>query len=343
MLHEDRPDRLPKADLSRLLPLLPADVAFAFAASQRGGAPKQEALEKLALLLGPPLAQRALDAALSEGHVEEKDGILFASIKANGHGKPDHSIPAGGWIAAQKTLALGALAREVPNSAFHGIRKTPDLAAAALRQVYALETLKPFPSKAEVRCALVCRIVSALGPPFAALDKRPLKTFRLDALSRSVYLLFAGLETGTIMQADAALLRAAFGVREPAELAAAIIRLSVEAGLAAAKEKKEEKQEQIAFDLEQFAQSIRGLARTLETKPYTGRVAIAQVYDAGIAAGLSLGSLDEFKLHLAEAAREGLLDLERYDIAGPFDPALKERSRLRLGRDERHFIVNQWI
>ena len=46
---------------------------------------------------------------------------------------------------------------------------------------------------------------------------------------------------------------------------------------------------------------------------------------------------------MAEAAREGLLDLERYDITGPFDAGLKERSRLRLGRDERHFIVNQWI
>ena len=59
--------------------------------------------------------------------------------------------------------------------------------------------------------------------------------------------------------------------------------------------------------------------------------------------GSVLGSLDEFKDHLAEAAREGLLDLERYDITGPFDAGLKERSRLRLGRDERHFIVNQWI
>jgi hypothetical protein len=97
------------------------------------------------------------------------------------------------------------------------------------------------------------------------------------------------------------------------------------------------------FDLESFAGSVRKLASSLETKPYAGRVAIAQVYDAGLAQGLALGSLDEFKNHLAEAAREGLLDLERYDITGPFDPGLKERSRLQLGRDERHFIVNQWI
>jgi hypothetical protein len=58
---------------------------------------------------------------------------------------------------------------------------------------------------------------------------------------------------------------------------------------------------------------------------------------------LDLGTLEDFKFHVAEAAREGLIDLERYDIVGPFDASLKERSRLRFGRDERHFIVNQWI
>jgi hypothetical protein len=98
-----------------------------------------------------------------------------------------------------------------------------------------------------------------------------------------------------------------------------------------------------AFDLDGFAESVRKLAGSLETKPYAGRVAIAQVYDAGLAQGLDLGTLEDFKFHVAEAAREGLIDLERYDIVGPFDASLKERSRLRFGRDERHFIVNQWI
>jgi hypothetical protein len=120
-------------------------------------------------------------------------------------------------------------------------------------------------------------------------------------------------------------------------LTATIIRAAIKARGAEGAGKSQ------AFDLESFAHAVRKLASRLETKPYAGRVAIAQVFDAGLAEGLVFGSLDEFKANLAEAAREGLLDLERYDITGPLDAGMKERSRLRLGRDERHFIVNQWI
>ncbi|MBI4724002.1 MAG: hypothetical protein HY765_03100, partial [Rhodomicrobium sp.] len=120
-------------------------------------------------------------------------------------------------------------------------------------------------------------------------------------------------------------------------LTATIIRAAISARQAASAEVAG------AFDLESFAKAVRRLAGRLETKPYAGRVAIAQVYDAGLAEGLDLGTLESFKENLAKAAREGLLDLERYDITGPLDAGLKERSRLRLGRDERHFIVNQWI
>ncbi|NJM34114.1 MAG: hypothetical protein HC850_04685, partial [Rhodomicrobium sp.] len=97
------------------------------------------------------------------------------------------------------------------------------------------------------------------------------------------------------------------------------------------------------LDLPPFAASVRDLARTLQTHPFAGRVAIAQVYDAGIVRGLAFGTLDEFKSRIAEAGRAGLLDLERYDVAGPMDNALRERSRTPFGRDERHFIVNEWI
>jgi len=72
-------------------------------------------------------------------------------------------------------------------------------------------------------------------------------------------------------------------------------------------------------------------------------VASAQVYDAGTMRGLNFGPLDEFKARIAESCRAGLLDLERYDIAGPMDSSLRDRSRTVFGRDERHFIVNEWI
>jgi hypothetical protein len=98
-----------------------------------------------------------------------------------------------------------------------------------------------------------------------------------------------------------------------------------------------------APDLAEFAATVRNLAKTLRTDPFAGRVAIAQVYDAGTTRGLNFGSLDGFKASVAEAGRAGLIDLERYDIAGPMDTALRDRSRIAFGRDERHFIVNEWI
>jgi hypothetical protein len=96
-------------------------------------------------------------------------------------------------------------------------------------------------------------------------------------------------------------------------------------------------------DLADFAATVRDLARTQTTPPFAGRVAIAQVYDAGIHRGLDFGALESFKQRIAEAGRAGLLDLERYDIAGPMDASLRDRSRTAFGRDVRHFIVNEWI
>ncbi len=152
---------------------------------------------------------------------------------------------------------------------------------------------------------------------------QPVKPFKLDPMSRRLYVNFAGLDAGTLAQADAALLSSAFGA--PAantnDLSAAIIRSAVRNDGIIVADADEESED--AFDLDSFVQAIRRLASKLETKPYAGRVAIAQAYDAGLAQGLTLGSLDDFKKNLAEAAREGLLDLERYDITGPLDASLK--------------------
>jgi hypothetical protein len=53
-----------------------------------------------------------------------------------------------------------------------------------------------------------------------------------------------------------------------------------------------------------------------------------------------LGTLEEFKGRLAEAAREGLLELERCDVAGALPKESLSASALRLGRDARHLIVS---
>ncbi len=108
----------------------------------------------------------------------------------------------------------------------------------------------------------------------------------------------------------------------------------------ALREHEGQPKERIEFaSLAEFAAAIRDLTKGPTTKPFTNRLAIAEAYDRGEDFGLALGSLDEFKQKLAAAAREGLLELERCEVAGTMAKPLFLRSRLGLGRDERHFIV----
>ena len=325
---------LPQPNLGCLCVLSPAEMAAAYVASQKGHSADKTFASNMLADLFP--AEEALAAAVSVGLIKEDGSLLIATPVQErdiGAGHPS----AVSWQEVKRAFAFRGLGR-APGFG-NGKRVKSDLAAFALRQLYGLDTLPPTLSRGEARSELLRRIVTSFGEPFAAQVPHRMKEFKFDPMSRNIYLAFAGLKSDTVLQADAALLSAALGgtAGTVAELASTIIRAALRAESADAKQKEE------AFNLDRFAESVRRLARRLETKPYAGRVAIAQVYDAGLAAGLNLGTLDDFKLHVAEAAREGLLDLERYDITGPFDASLKERSRLRLGRDERHFIVNQWI
>ncbi len=322
--------RMPQPNAGCLQAIASAELAAAFVAAQKDGCTKREAASALSEFFA---AEPVLAEAAASGLIQERLGFLEAAHrgedgKARRPGKT-------AWADAKRNFAFRCLGTAKPSA--KGARS--DLAALALRQLYGLENLPASPSRGQVRCELLRRIVASFGEPFAARTPEPVKAFPFDPMSRRIYLAFAGLDAGTVLQADAALLSSAFGgpAATIADLSATIIRAALNANGAEAAKREE------AFNLCGFAESVMKLARRLETKPYAGRVAIAQVYDAGLAAGLELGTLDEFKVHLAEAAREGLLDLERYDITGPLDAGLKERSRLRLGRDERHFIVNQWI
>lgn len=96
----------------------------------------------------------------------------------------------------------------------------------------------------------------------------------------------------------------------------------------------------LATDAE-FAAVVNAFAKSESTKPLIGKRAIAETYDAGVEKGLAFGTLDEFKERLAEAAKQGRIQLERCDVAGVLPKALLTRSRLRLGRDERHLIVRE--
>jgi hypothetical protein len=308
-----------------------SDIVAAWVAAQpKGRATRFAIARKLAAVIPVP---EACAEAERRGLIEVREETLVA-VPAAEAGNVAKSAPRHSPLRDLAALALGASLSSKPASR--------DLPALALRQLFQLDELPAWPSALHVRCALLARIAQSLaeGLVVEAARRDFAKGFRFDPMSRSFYLAFAGLERGSVVQADAALLSSALG--GPAGTVEALTATVLRAAIAAKKaELAPPPQSEEA--LEAFALSVRRLAGRLETKPFAGRVAIAQVYDAGLAAGLSFGSLEDFKTRVAEAAREGFLDLERYDIAGPLDPDLKERSRLRLGRDERHFIVNQWI
>jgi hypothetical protein len=326
---------LQKPGLACLKPLNAPEVLAAWVAAQPRGECAADSAAK-ALSEAIPY-EKTLAQAARLGLIQEASGILTAKRENFAKASPLSSAFSGrDALRALAVMALGGPAG--------GARRGRDLRALALRQLFGLDELAPWPTAQQARCALLSRIVASCGGALGDAAKRPLKAFKFDVMSRRMYLAFAGVQRGTVLQADASLLSKGLG--GPADtvqaLTATIIRAAISTRALAPAPALAPIVVQ-TFDLESFAGSVRKLASSLETKPYAGRVAIAQVYDAGLAQGLALGSLDEFKNHLAEAAREGLLDLERYDITGPFDPGLKERSRLQLGRDERHFIVNQWI
>lgn len=88
-----------------------------------------------------------------------------------------------------------------------------------------------------------------------------------------------------------------------------------------------------------FAQRVRQAAEGLETPPFRGRVAIAQVYDAF---GADCGSLEHFKERLAEVARQRRIDLSSLDVPEYMDAELRDRSATAWGEDRMHFVVSEW-
>lgn len=243
---------------------------------------------------------------------------------------------------ALPALTLG-LDPKAPATATYLSRKD-NLESAALGILYGATAPGETPTRTHVRFALLRRFITARMPECElAFMETPMHNASRDVIGRAVMLGAAGMTTGTMRDAEKALLQKALGLTSDSreELIDALIRASL--GRNTPRLPLRIRIESAAQELTGFAKTVRELAKTLRTAPFEGRVAIAQVYDAGIARDLDFGTLDEFKSRVVTAARAGLLDLERYDIAGPMDSALRERSRTAFGRDERHFIVNEWI
>ena len=343
---------LPAPSPDHLQAIAPGLPVLAFLAVSGHGSSARDAVEKALLpffadpsLFGAALGQLAEAGSISlskagrcriadagRKRAEDELGKLL------GRGWPE--IVSRGLVS----LALGMDPRNTDAQAY--LARKDNLECAALARLYGMTELGQMPSRSQVRFALLRAVIIARLPECEpAFTETMMHNTSRDAMGRTLLLGAAGLQRGTIRDAEAVLLRRALGLRPEASggVAEALIRSAIGKTVqrAAAPARKEVRVEKA--DLADFAATVRNLAKTLRTDPFAGRVAIAQVYDAGTARGLNFGTLDEFKSRIAEACRAGLLDLERYDIAGPMDSALRDRSRTVFGRDERHFIVNEWI
>lgn len=344
---------LPAPDLDHLAPIEPGLPILAFLAVSGHGSSSRDAVEKalLALYSDPSLFGTALSGLADEGLVWlSKSGRcrITDSGRARAEGKIGKLIGRS-WpnivSRALSVLALGIDPRS--EKARDYLARRENLECAALARLYGLSGLGTMPTRPQVRFALLrAMIASRLPECEPAFTEISMHNTSRDALGRAVMLGAAGLKRGALRDAESVLLRKALGLRPEGSggVAEALIRSGIGKAVprpAPVIVKRESRTE--APDLAEFAATVRDLAKTLRTDPFAGRVAIAQVYDAGTTRGLNFGSLEGFKASVAEAGRAGLIDLERYDIAGPMDTALRDRSRIAFGRDERHFIVNEWI
>ena len=343
---------LPASSPDHLKAIAPGLPTLAFLAVSGHGSSARDAVEKALLpffadpsLFGAALAQLASDGLISlskAGRCRITDGGRKRAEdevgKLLGRGWPD--IVSRGLAG----LVLGMDPKNEDVQTY--LARKDNLECVALARLYGMTELGEMPSRSQVRFALLRALIIARLPECEpAFTETMMQNTSRDVMGRTLLLGAAGLQRGTIRDAEAVLLRRALGLRPEASggVAEALIRSAIgkTAQRAAAPAKKEIRVEKA--DVAGFAATVRNLAKTLRTDPFAGRVAIAQVYDAGTMRGLNFSTLDEFKSRIAEACRAGLLDLERYDIAGPMDSALRDRSRTIFGRDERHFIVNEWI
>jgi hypothetical protein len=352
---------LPRYSLDRLAPIAPGLIVLAFLGTTGHGAAGREALDKT---LQPLTASPAiLDLALTE---LAGDGLISLArsgrcrITAEGRAKVEDKL--GGVLGrpwadvVARSLAPIALGMEPKSEETRRyLARRDNLEGAALACLYGLKTSGRLPARSEVRFLFLRALVSARLPECeAAFTEITMQNTLRDPVSRALLLGAAGLGRGTLRDAEGALLRKALDVHSdgPTTIAEAVVRGATAKGGMRQPARVElpkltlvqrDEEEEGSAGLADFAATVRNLARTQTTHPFAGRVAIAQVYDAGVQRGLDFGALEAFKQRIAEAGRAGLLDLERYDIAGPMDASLRDRSRTAFGRDVRHFIVNEWI
>jgi hypothetical protein len=199
-------------------------------------------------------------------------------------------------------------------------RTLPTLIVAA---AYGLEpNLK---SNSEVRSALVRRVLHArlsdlIGSVQFNLPSGP---------SQGILLSLAGLKSGDLKHAMAVLAARCVGLEKKAgagELRMTLVRSALNFQPPGASQST-------------FSQRVLDVSRDVSTPPFTGRVAIAQVYDAYGKRYADAGSLADFKRRLLEAARKREINLQKVDMGELMGKDLRERSQVQWDTDVVHLLL----
>ncbi len=335
------------ADPARLASVAPELVVAAWAATGTHRQTTGELTTRLSVIYGEGYAAaNALNVALGKDYLTQADGNI--SITQDGQAALDAALganrPSGEPYVLKAFAAIALGVKPSERKKMTALSRVDALQSAAIARLYGL-AVGETPSRSAVRFALAKRLLIDQFPEYANyLAKAASSDARPNALITALIMGHIGGSHTSLMEAETHMLSNVLGAksRTKSELAAGLIRAASSPQL---RPPREVSRSQLPKQpgIEEFAGAVRCIAKAMETQPYAGRVAIAQVYDAGVSQGLAFGALDEFKKRVADACRAGHLDLERYDIAGPLDASLRERSRTPFGRDERHFIVNQWI
>ncbi|MEN0065218.1 MAG: hypothetical protein AAGA48_23945, partial [Myxococcota bacterium] len=92
-----------------------------------------------------------------------------------------------------------------------------------------------------------------------------------------------------------------------------------------------------------FSARVLALVRSMETPPFVGRVAIAQVFDAYGAKYQDGTTLEDFKQSLVKAAKSRELQLDSLELPEMMDPALRDRSMTKWNRENVHLVSSESI
>lgn len=322
---------LPVADDRRFGRLERADVVGLCLASAGGPATRAKLDRQLKPLLSSTEVRAALDVLQGKGLVRNAATNPSLTSKGAEHWSSrlgsDRKQP---WkVILSERLAAVVLGLS-PDDRTERKRVSESRALTAVIIAVGYGFASSLKSVPEVRSELVWRVLRSRLVDVVGNGPFPVEP-DLDRHSRSILLGLAGLKSGSVQQAMAMLAARCVGLEkaDAGELRMALVRHALRP-----------RPEQLPST--GFAQNVLAVASEISTPPFTGRVAIAQVYDAYGKRYADAGSLVDFKRRLVDAARQREVSLQKVDMGELMAKELRERSQTHWDSDVVHLLVVDW-